>query len=77
MTAKTVAIGAAVVLVGVVVGMNVPTVEAQRGGAYSFLTVTAGAKIWRLRVGTGQVSFCAAKGTSAPPTCSPWGPVRR
>ena len=80
MTAKTVAIGAALVLVGVLVGLNVPMAEAQRDGPYA-LSAGAVRSVWRMNVRTGQVSFCGSfSGTETPPgkrpVCSPWGPAK-
>ncbi len=79
MTPKTVAIGAALVLVGVLVGLNVPMAEAQRNGPYAF-SATAPAYAWRMNVRTGQVSTCNGTPLGNPPPapkCSPWGPVSR
>ena len=83
MTSKTVAFGGALVLARVLLGMNVPTVAAQRDGPYAISQGNIGpgktASIWRLSQGTGQVSFCFV--TTAriqnPPFCSPWGPAIR
>ncbi len=78
MTAKTVAIGVALVLVGVLLGLNVPMAEAQRGGPYAISAAGTGNTVWRADVRTGQVSYCI-RGTSdpfsKPPICSPWGPT--
>ncbi len=56
MTAKTVAIGVALVLVGVLVGLNVPIAEAQRDGPYALSATDSG--VWRMNLRTGQVSIC-------------------
>ncbi len=63
MTAKTVAIGVALVLVGVLVGLNVPMADAQRDGSYGLSAGSAGlggdgASTWRMNLRTGQVSVC-------------------
>ena len=80
MTLKIVAIGAALVLVGVLLGMNSPIAEAQRDGPYAISPGSPGVAgaIWRVNQATGQVSFClvakTGRGTKEPPKCSPWGP---
>ena len=74
MTAKTVAIGAALVLVGVLVGLNVPMAEAQRDGPYA-LSATEGG-VWRMNLRTGQVSICGVAmtpGSQALSVTSPSG----
>jgi len=80
MTAKTVAIGVALVLVGVLVGLNVPMAEAQRNGPYAISAGGKGNTVWRADVRTGQVSFCIRRASNPftkPPMCSPWGPANR
>ena len=76
MTGKTVVAGAVLVLIGVLVGMNVPKVEAQQAGAYAIaVTTVRGAPIaWRINVRTGQASWCifAQGGFEHAPNCSPW-----
>ncbi len=76
MTAKTVAIGVALVLVGVLVGLNVPIAEAQRGGSTYVLGNSPNYLVWRLNTQTGQVSRCRFKGeyidATISPTCTPW-----
>ena len=74
MTPKTVAIGAALVLVGVLMGLSVPMVEAQRDGHYKFVTVERNS-VWRANQTTGKVSWCFAKGAAIVAICSPWGPA--
>ena len=80
MTAKTVAIGVALVLVGVLVGLNVPIAEAQRGGPYAISSGHA-STAWRMNVRTGQVSVCKSKipfdENPGRPVCSSWGPANR
>ncbi len=73
MTAKTVAIDVALVLVGVLVGMNVPIAEAQRGGPYAISG--DGKYVWRADVRTGKVSKCFLDSYDKPPLCSVWGPA--
>ena len=73
MTPKTVFIGLALVLAGVLLGMNVPTVAAQRDGQYR-LSAT-GLVVWRMDHRTGRVSFCLSNREAETPRCSPWGPV--
>ena len=81
MTANTVAIGAALVLVGVVAGMNVPTVEAQRGDTYA-ISASSAHFTWRMNRQTGQVSVCMSTSASSYPStmidsdivCSKWKP---
>ncbi len=80
MTAKTVAIGVALVLVGVLVGLNVPMAEAQRDGPYALSSSGTGGSAWRANVRTGQVSFCMITGDpknepGKRPVCSAWGPA--
>lgn len=63
MTSKTVAIGAALALVGVLLGMNLPIAEVQRGGPYALSAGggSIGGKAtyaWRMNLRTGQVSLC-------------------
>ena len=63
MTPKTVAFGATLALVGVLLGMNIPIAEAQRDGPYA---LSAGGDsigdnatyAWRMNLRTGQVSVC-------------------
>ncbi len=67
MTPKTVAIGAALVLVGVLLGMNFSTAEAQRDGPYA-LSAGGGSiggdatYAWRMNLPTGEVSLCVVIG---------------
>ena len=72
MTPKTIAIGAALALAGVLLSMNLPIAEAQRGGPYELAAGGGGfdaggyaTYVWRLNQQTGEVSVCgvvAAKG---------------
>ena len=63
MTPKTVAIGAALVVAGVLLGMNYPIAEAQRDGPYA-LSAGGGSisgdvtYAWRMNTRTGKVSVC-------------------
>ncbi len=67
MTPKIVAIGAALVLVGVLLGMKFPTAEAQRDGPYA-LSAGGGSiggdatYAWRINLPTGEVSLCVVLG---------------
>ncbi len=54
MTAKAVAIGATLVLIGVLVGLNVTMAEAQRHGPYAN-SATADGFAWLVNASTGQV----------------------
>ena len=65
MTPKTVAIGAALALAGVLLGMNLPIAEAQPDGPYALSAggggVGGGANVtfaWRINTRTGKVSVC-------------------
>ena len=65
MTPKTVAIGAALALAGVLLGMNFPIAEVQSaGGPYALSAgggVGGGANVtyaWRINTRTGKVSVC-------------------
>ncbi len=65
MTPKTVAIGAALALAGVLLGMNLPISEAQPDGPYALSAggggVGGGANVtfaWRINTRTGKVSVC-------------------
>ncbi len=64
MTPKTVAIGAALALAGVLLGMNFPIAEVQpAGGPYALSAggVGGGANatyVWRMNTRTGKVSVC-------------------
>ncbi len=90
MTPKTVAIGAALVFGGVLLGMNYPIADALWGGPYG-LSGTGPGAVWRMNQRTGQVSLCFIEGASTSdfkaetptprqtaritPRCSPWGPA--
>jgi hypothetical protein len=76
MTAKTVFIGLALVLAGVLLGIYVPIAEAQRTGRYAIASSHIG-QAWRVNVATGKVSFCFTLSPGLMATCSPWGPVDR
>ena len=83
MTPKTVTIGVALVLVGVLVGLNVPMAEAQRDGSYAISAATTPGAVWRINVSSGQVSMCRSETWSSaigpdtkPAGCAPWGPER-
>ena len=90
MTPKTVAIGAALALAGVLLGMNFPIADALWGGPYVLSSSSSrGLVVWRMNQRTGQVSLCLlekANGiiresptpratASMTPQCSPWGPA--
>ena len=61
MTLKTVAIGAALVVAGVLLGMNYPIADALRGGPYALSA--GGAKfVWRINTQTGEDSLCGVAG---------------
>ncbi len=65
MTPKTVAIGAVLVLVGVLLGMNYPIAEALwRGGPYA-LSAGGANFVWRVKTQTGEVSLCGVAGPQA------------
>ena len=78
MTAKTMIAAVALVLIGVVAGMNVPQVEAQRQGPYAITAM--GNVVWRIATHTGQVSLCHtidskprnARLIEKVPRCGPW-----
>ena len=91
MTPKTIAIGAALVVGGGLLGMTYPIADALWGGPYG-LSAGAGLRgpVWRMNLRTGHVSLCLFEGdasawkaeTPTPrqtarmtPQCSPWGPV--
>ncbi len=64
MTPKAVAIVAALVLGGVLLGMNYPIADALwRGGPYGLSAVgTKAGAVWRMNQRTGQVSLCLFEG---------------
>ena len=87
MTPKIVAIGAVLVLSGVLLGMNYPIADALWGGPYGLSAGKTQGTVWRMNQRTGQVSLCFIEGdftveTPTPrqtarmtPRCSPWGPA--
>ncbi len=91
MTPKTVAIGTALAVAGVLLGMNYPIAGALwRGGPYGLSASREPGAVWRMNQRTGQVSLCLFQGgasawkaeTPTPqqkarltPRCSPWGPA--
>ncbi len=63
MTPKTVAIGAALALAGVLLGVNIPISEVQRDGPYELSAAGVGGGAdgtyaWRINTRTGKVSVC-------------------
>ena len=65
MTLKTVTIAVALAVAGVLLGMNLPIAEAQRGGPYALSSSgSKGVAVWRMNQRTGQVSICLFEGGS-------------
>ena len=75
MTPKTVAIGAALVVGGVVLGMNYA--DALWGGPYGLSSAGSIGATWRMNQRTGQVSLCFIEGASASDFTAETPPVRR
>ncbi len=64
MTPKTAAIGAALAVAGVLLGMNYPIAEAQPDGPYA-LSAGGANFVWRMNTRTGEVSLCGVAGPQA------------
>ena len=74
MTAKTVAICVALILVGVLIGMVGVLVGTNVRGVYAFSSI-ASPVVWRMNTRTGEMSVCQSGGLKEPATCGQWGPV--
>ncbi len=77
MTAKTVAICVALVLVGVLAGIVGVLVGTNVSGVYAFSTPGSAIVVVRMNTRTGELSLCQTMGLKLPAKCGPWGPVSR